>query len=388
VRSSHRLCALAALGLLGNLASAQEPKGFETTRSKPAKAAAPAPETAGLKTGPATIAPHWSRNPYPTSVPEGAIYYIVERGDTLWDISKKFLGNPYLWPQVWDQNKYVSDAHWIYPGDPLVLPKISLLSEKAGESGPGTGEEEGGQTSAEGGAGDTGPKLSPITEEATLQCADYISNTREDESLKIIGSEEGADKVAFGDRDVLYLNKGSNAGIKAGDVYTMHHALSVVKHPATHGKLGTKIETTGWAQVILVDESSATVVVEQACADIHAGDYLRPIEKVNVPLVLDRTYPDRLTPPSGKLTNQYIVDIQGDATIAGAGNLVTIDAGSQGGVAPGNIFVIYRTAYPSVPTPRNVLGELAVVAVRDHTATAKVTYSRDAVMIGDQIELR
>jgi hypothetical protein len=313
----------------------------------------------------------------------------VERGDTLWDISKKYLANPYLWPQIWDQNKYVTDAHWIYPGDPLVLPKVALVSEKAGEAGEGTGEEEGagGAAGAEG-AGETGPRLSPVTEEATLQCADYIVNDREDESLKIIGSEEGADKVAFGDRDILYLNKGSNAGIKAGDVYTMHHALNVVKHPATKGKIGTKIETTGWAQVLLVEENSATVVVEQACADIHAGDYLRPIEKVNVPLVLGRPIPDRLTPPSGKLTNQYVVDIQGDATIAGAGQLVTIDAGSQGGVAPGNVFVIYRAVYPSVPTPRNVLGELAVVAVRDKTATAKVMYSRDAIMIGDQIELR
>jgi LysM domain len=381
VRSSHRLCAAVALGLMGSLAGAQEP-----TTSQPAPAAA-APDTAGLLIGPATVAPHWSKNAYPTSVPEGAIYYIVVRGDTLWDISHKYLGNPYLWPQIWDQNKYVADAHWIYPGDPLLLPKVSLVSERAGESGPGMGEEEGGQ-GAEGASAESGPKLSPITEEATLQCADYITNDREDESLRIVGSEEGSDKVAFGDRDILYLNKGSNAGIKAGDVYTMHHALSTVRHPATHSKLGTKIETTGWAQVILVDENSATVVVEQACVDIHAGDYLRPIEKVNVPLILDRAYPDRLTPPSGKLTNQYIVDIQGDATIAGAGHLVTIDAGSQGGVAPGNVFVIYRTVYPSVPTPRNVLGELAVVAVRDRTATAKVTYSRDAVMIGDQVELR
>lgn len=356
---------------------------------KPARTSAAAPETAGLKVGPATIATHWSKNAYPTSVPEGATYYVVERGDTLWDISKKYLANPYLWPQIWDQNKYVSDAHWIYPGDPLVLPKVALVAEGAGESGPGTGEEEGaGAGGAEGAAGETGPKLSPVTEEATLQCADYIANDREDESLRIIGNEEGSDKIAYADRDILYLNKGSNAGIKAGDVYTMHHALNVVKHPKTRGKLGTKIETTGWAQVILVDENSATVVVQQACADIHAGDYLRPMEKVNVPLVLGRAYPDRMTPPSGKLTNQYVVDIQGDATIAGAGQLVTIDAGSQGGVAPGNVFVIYRTVYPSVPTPRNVLGELAVVAVRDHTATAKVTYSRDAVMIGDQIELR
>ena len=65
--------------------------------------------------------------------------------------------------------------------------------------------------------------------------------------------------------------------------------------------------------------------------------------------------PCSITPPSGKL-GQYVVDIQGDATIAGAGQFVTIDAGSQGGVAPGNVFVVYRTVYPSVPSPRNVLG--------------------------------
>jgi hypothetical protein len=364
------------LGLVANAASAQEPAGE-----------APQPETSGLQVGPATVAPHWSKNAYPTSIPEGATYYIVVRGDTLWDISARYLANPYLWPQIWDQNKYVADAHWIYPGDPLILPKLALVSERAGEGGEGMGEEEGAE-GAMGEEGEEGPKLSPVTEEATLQCADYITSDREDESLKIIGSEEGADKVAFGDRDILYLNKGSNAGIKSGDVYSMHHAVNVVKHPATKDRVGTRIETTGWGQVILVEENSATVVVEQACADIHAGDYLRPIEKVNVPLVLGRPYPDRLTPPTGKLTNQYVVDIQGDATIAGAGQFVTIDAGSQGGVAPGNIFVVYRTVYPSVPSPRNVLGELAVVAVRDKTATAKVTYSRDAIMIGDQIELR
>ena len=367
-------------------AAAQEP-----TAGKPAKATAAAPETAGLKTGPATIAPHWSKNPYPTSVPEGAIYYIVERGDTLWDISKKYLGNPYLWPQIWDQNKYMADAHWIYPGDPLVLPKVALDRREGGRGRAGHGRGRSGwpgRRRRRSGRGERPQALAPSPKRSTMQCADYISGDREDESLRILGSEEGSDKLAFGDRDILYLNKGSNAGIKAGDVYTMHHALNVVKHPATRSKLGTKIETTGWVQVILVDENSATAVVEQACVDIHAGDYLQPIEKVNVPLVLDRPYPDRMTPPSGKLTNQYIVDIQGDATIAGAGQLVTIDAGSQGGVAPGNVFVIYRTVYPSVPTPRNVLGELAVVAVRDHTATAKVTYSRDAVMIGDLVELR
>jgi hypothetical protein len=122
--------------------------------------------------------------------------------------------------------------------------------------------------------------------------------------------------------------------------------------------------------VILVQENAATLVVDQACADIHAGDYLRPIEKVNVPLVLSRPYPDRLTPPSGKL-GQYVVDIQGDSTIAGAGQFVTIDAGSQA-VSRREHLRGLPHGLPVGAVPRNVLGELAVVAVRDGTATAKV----------------
>ncbi len=56
---------------------------------------------AGIQTGPATVATHWTKNTsYPTTIPEGAAYHIVERGDTLWDLSARYLDNPYLWPQL------------------------------------------------------------------------------------------------------------------------------------------------------------------------------------------------------------------------------------------------------------------------------------------------
>ena len=57
--------------------------------------------------------------PAPTLNPRHPDTYVVRQGDTLWDISKRFLNNPYLWPQIWEENKYITDAHWIYPGDPL-----------------------------------------------------------------------------------------------------------------------------------------------------------------------------------------------------------------------------------------------------------------------------
>src|SRR5262245_520534 len=187
-----------------------------------AQLAPPAPQerapSSELLTGPATVAPHWSKNKYPDSIPEGATYYIVERGDTLWDISARFLGNAYLWPQIWDQNKYITDAHWIYPGDPLILPKVALVAAGAGL--PGAGQEGVAEEGAEGVAGEAGAAgvggptaaaLVPVTEETTLQCADYIIQSREDESLEILGSEQGNTKLALADRDIVYLTKGSNA---------------------------------------------------------------------------------------------------------------------------------------------------------------------------------
>jgi LysM repeat protein len=349
----------------------------------------------GVQTGPATVAPHWTKNPsFPTSLPEGTAYHIVERGDTLWDLAKRFLGNPYLWPQIWDQNKYIKDAHWIYPGDPLALPKLAVIAEKAGEAPPAGAPEGVGEAAAAAeaaAAGEVGAgvaaALGPVTEELSLQCAQYVVRDREDESLYVLGSEVGGDKVALSERDIVYLSKGSNAGVKAGDLYALHHFAYPVRHPVNGHKVGIKIETTGWVKVILVQEDTSTAVVEQACADIHAGDYLGPFEKVNVPMVVRRVPADRLTPPSGKLS-PYVVDLQRDAAMVGAGDFVTIDAGAEDGVAPGSVFSLYRVMYPSVPTPRNVVGEATVVSVREKTATAKITYSTTEIVVGDQAELR
>lgn len=376
MRSNVILGGLVVLAVTGSLVAAQD---------------APA----GIQTGPATVAEHWTKNTsFPTTIPEGAAYHIVERGDTLWDLSARYLDNPYLWPQLWDNNKHIVDAHWIYPGDPVILPQVDVLAEGAGEEmalgGPEGIVEEFGMEGAEGemgGAGGPGAALGPVTEETALQCAMYVTTENEDESLYIIGSELGGDKTALAERDIVYLSKGSNAGVRAGDVYSLHHASYAVKHPVSGRHIGTKVETTGWVKVILVQEDTATAVVEESCIDIHAADYLKPFERVNVPMVVRRPPSDRLTPPTGRV-DRFVVDLQDDATMAGAGSFVIIDAGSNDGVQPGTVFSIYRVMYPSVPTPRNVIGEVTVVATLDSTATAKITYSREEIMVGDQVEMR
>lgn len=71
--------------------------------------------------------------------PEHPQTYIVQKGDTLWDISSHFLRDPWYWPEIWYKNPQVNNPHLIYPGDELAIiyvggqKRIQLI--KRGETG-------------------------------------------------------------------------------------------------------------------------------------------------------------------------------------------------------------------------------------------------------------
>jgi hypothetical protein len=367
-KAPSRLLAAAVFSLSAALAGAQG-------------APAPGPES---KKGPASIPKHWSKYKYPESVPDGAAYHIIEKGDTLWEIAGHYLKSPLLWPQVWEQNKYITDSHWIYPGDPVILKKIEVVAEKAGETPELPKEPEPAPPPPE---APVPPPLYPATEPLTLQCASLVASSGEDKSFTVIGSEEGKVKSTFSERDILYISKGSSGGVKPGDVFSVHRMAHKVKN--VNGKtLGTKVLTLGWIRVILAKDNSATAVVEQSCsAEIAAGDYLKPFEKVAVPQVLRQDPPDRTTPSTGR-GQGTIVDIGDEQIAAAAGHLVTLDVGSSAGLAPGNTMTISRVVYPKVPTSRRVMGELVVLRTQASFALGKVLYSTDAILRGDSVELR
>src|SRR5438874_13253889 len=57
--------------------------------------------------------------------------YTIVKGDTLWDLSQKFLSNPWYWPKIWSLNPSIENPHWIYPGN-----KLRIVPGEGGSQAP------------------------------------------------------------------------------------------------------------------------------------------------------------------------------------------------------------------------------------------------------------
>jgi hypothetical protein len=333
---------------------------------------------------------HWTPYDPPKEFPADAQVYIIVKGDCLWDLAKKFLGNPYLWPQIWEKNKYIRDAHWIYPGDPLIVgvkaAEVAPPPAPAQPQPPGAPGAPGARGAGAAGAPGAEGELVPVGSENDIYCFAYLDEKDTKPQLIISSAEQVEYQESFSTNDIVYLSGGEAEGVRAGQEYFVILPVRQLRHPATGAALGTVVSYLGHARVLCTQDHTATAEILASCDAIPLRAGLKPFEPIPIPMTVITAPATRCDPTSTK-PKGYVVYVKDEITAFGKDDVVLIDLGEADQVAPGTLCIIYRDN-PVAGAPRLLLGELAVLTTGNHWASARIIRSVGPMRVGDRVELK
>jgi len=335
------------------------------------------------------VGDHWTPWDPPAAGPDD---YVIQKGDTLWDLGQKWLGNPFLWPQIWDLNRYVQDSHWIYPGDPLVKPGQPTVVPPEGPPTGAAGGEGEGEAQAQApaapppsapasAAGRPARRLMPLAWGHDVYCSGYIDPEHQFSSLWVAGRE--LERMGVGTGDVIYLNQGRKQGIEAGMDFAVLRKAWPVSHPVSEKPLGDMIQRLGRVRVLCAQDETAMGVIVEGCEPIYDSDELLPWKDIPIPDAQAPAFDRYCAEPSGGLQG-YVVTIKDRVDAAGAGQIIYTDLGEPSGVRPGQFLSLYRD---NGDFPRLMIGQAMVLTVEPGTSTAKVTMSVRELAPGDRVEV-
>jgi hypothetical protein len=365
------------------------------------------------------VGDHWTayNPPDPATFPAGARTYTIKHGDTLWGVAQQFFKNAYTWPQLWESNTWITDAHWIYPGDvllidsettqqiastatgettaPALMPETPAAATAAAAATTPRSMNDGFVTAADAVGGTRNPV--PLATEADVYCFGYLGETSEPMPNFILGWEDsemrrevGAvhQEISGAAGDLVMLQGGTATGLVAGDVYLVVESGDLIKHPAKKTEIvGRHYDYRGQIRVLCADDHHARGIITQSCAEIHVGAHLKPLPQIPIPLARIPDMPAFCDPSSGKKSG-YIVAAQGGWDMSlGEGLLVEVNLGQSDQLQPGDFLTVYRED-AAKNEPYQVLGEVGILTTNTHSATGKIVAMRYSMKIGDRVEIR
>ncbi|MCA1926193.1 MAG: LysM peptidoglycan-binding domain-containing protein [Thiobacillus sp.] len=257
--------------------------------------------------------------------------YVVVKGDTLWDISGKFLKDPWRWPQIWNLNRdQIKDPHWIYPGDLIVLdksgkePRLSLV--KGNKHGMAHVKLSPGVRSREIG-GDAIPTIPIRVIHPFLAQPRVVAKDAMDGAPFILGTN--AERVVLGAGDDAFAT-GGPAGVTRWNVLRPGRVL---KDPETGELLGYEVEYLGDARTTVAG-APQKIHITQSAQEILPKDKLVAADETTTFEYLPRA-------PEAKV-NARIISAYGGLSDSGRYQTVVLNRGSRDGLEPGHVLAVYR----------------------------------------------
>lgn len=328
--------------------------------------------------------------------PDAPDQHLVVKGDTLWDISGRFLDRPWCWPQVWGMNRdEIRNPHWIYPG------QIVWFDRAAGRLRLGN------RIEASNGAGDDPStlRLSPqlrtqgLGQDAVPAIPAGVIEPFLTQPLIIENDElKGAPRVVAAQEGHVFLGKDDKAYVR-GD---LHDATSFqvfrpgapLKDPVTHAIIGYEAFYLGTVKLQSAARPGSdvhTFIVATAKEEMGVGDQLRQIP----PMPMQNYAPH----PPGQQVAARVVAIYGGVTHAGQNQVVSINRGKLDGLDVGSVLQLYHTGRtvsdpgankgwlgmgnPQVKLPDEQVGSLFVFRVFNHIAYGLIMQVTAPVEVGD-----
>lgn len=297
--------------------------------------------------------------------------YVVQTGDTLWDIARRYLNSPYYWPKIWERNTFVINPHLIFPGDILYIYPDGLVEK------PYT-------------APDRSIPVGPISgpggtrKEVVYQPAGstgFLATEEVESAGRIVGNP--ANIVLLGENQYVYVNVGKADRVEVGDRYSVFRVgepdvkkSQMVIHPVTGEPFGYKVTQLGEIEITKTYAETSEALIINSFREIHNGDlvtpYLQPLEeKVQV----------RATEVES--LHAYIVTSKDNRKLLGRNDIVYIDRGSEDGVMRGNVFIAYlpcETVVDDVTKqviriPEKILGSVLILEPRSKSSVGLIIES-------------
>lgn len=331
--------------------------------------------------------------------------YVVVKGDTLWDISKRFLKSPWLWPSVWHINPGIRNPHLIYPGDIIVMYMVDgkpyiTLDGQAGMQPDRKGARP--KAPAEVKPGLKVVKLSPSSRVSGIHKAistipmsairpfldrpRVVTEDQLDDAPYIVSSYEE------------HLISGTGYRIYARNLENPLPAYNIVRpgkeyiDPESGDVLGYEALYLADARLVKVGEDEdelATLIVTKALREVLNNDILIPHEQ--------REQMFQFTPrsPASEVKGQ-IVSVYGGVSQIGQYMIVILNRGEDDGLAPGHVLAVMqkgaevndsrRIIFSSVDLPDERAGIMMVFKTYKNLSYAIIMEENRAIHVNDRFE--
>jgi hypothetical protein len=253
--------------------------------------------------------------------------HTVVEGDTLWDISARFLEDPWRWPEIWQGNPEVNNPDLIYPGDVLVLtfidgkPYLKALRSNVVKLSP---------TAKSTSFRDAIPPIEPSAIQAYLNAPLVTDDDELDTAGYVV--EGVGNRLLMGKYDQFYARKVEG---DSTDEFRVFRPGRKFVDPVSKELLGYEAKHIADAQILRSGDPARLSVLNTYSEDISIADRLRPVTLTNS---LPYFYPQA---PSNLQIRGQILPVEGMETAElGPLSIVAINLGSREEVVPGTVFRI------------------------------------------------